>query len=346
MSTPTTIFIDTSIFDECAYNLNSASFKAFRSLVKTLDIKLLIPDPTAREIRRHIRERSQTAVKSIEDAARRAPFLRQLDNWPLNGTNKNVLANKLESQVEKEMSDFFANFDIFELDYAGIDIHEIMNWYDWKQAPFSNRKKSEFPDAFSIATINQYHKASGDNIAIISLDGDFKKACESHKHLLYYPSLTAYAEAIHQENEKIDKIHQILSDDDSIVRNSISEEFPNLSFLIEANWEGEAEDIELSDFNQLEYHVVGVGYHAYIISFNAEISFSAYVSYWDLETAVYDKGEAYPLHKIEGRSESVTSISGTFKIITDESENGITDCNSIEFDQDYISIDDDPDDYY
>ena len=345
MSTPTTIFIDTSIFDESAYNLNSASFKAFRSLVKTLNVKLLIPDPTAREIRRHIRERSQTAVKSIEDAARRAPFLRQLDNWPLNGTHKNALANKLQHHVEKELSDFFTNFEIHELNYTGIDISEIMDWYDWEQAPFSNRKKNEFPDAFSIATINQYHKASGDNIAIISKDGDFKIACSNHKHLLYYPSLTAYAEAIQREDERIDKIHQILSGDDSIVRDSISGEFPNLSFLIEANWEGEAEDIELSDFNELEYHVIGIGYHSYIISFDAEILFSAYVSYWNLETAVYDKGEAYPLHKIEGRAETVTSISGTFKVITDESENEITFCNNIEFDQDYISIGDEFDEY-
>jgi len=345
MSTPTTIFIDTSIFDETAYNLNSASFKAFRSLVKTLKLKLLLPDPTAREIKRHIWERSRSAVKSIEDAARRAPFLRQLNSWPLNKTNKNALVYDLKSHVEKELSEFYEIFETHGLDYTGININEIMNWYDWKQAPFSNKKKNEFPDALSIAILNQYHKSFGDNIAIISLDGDFKLACAKHKHLLYFPSLTSYAESIQREDERVGRIHQILCDDDSIVRKSISEEFPNLSFLIEANWEGESEEIELTDFNELEYHVVGIGDHSYIISFDAEISFSAYVSYWDLETAVYDEGEAHPLYKIEGQVETETSISGTLKIRTDDKENNISECYSTEFDQDYISIDDEPDEY-
>ena len=191
MSIPTTIFIDTSIFDESAYNLSSARFKAFRSLAETLNLKLLIPDPTAREIRRHIRERSQSAVKSLEDAARRAPFLSQLDDWPLNETNKVVLANKLENHIEKGLSDFYKNFEIHKLDYRGIEIKEIMNWYDWGHAPFSDKKKNEFPDAFSIASLNQYHKSSNENIAIVSQDGDFKSACAKHKHLLYFPSLPA-----------------------------------------------------------------------------------------------------------------------------------------------------------
>lgn len=346
MSIPTTIFIDTSIFDESAYNLRSARFKAFCSLAKKLNLKLLIPDPTSREIRRHIWECSQSAVKSLEDAARRAPFLTQLDDWPLNETDKFALANKLESHIERGLSDFYNNFETHKLDYKGIKIEEIMDWYDWGHAPFSVKKKNEFPDAFSIAALNQYHKSSNENIAIVSQDGDFKSACGKHKHLLYFPSLPAYTEAIQREDERIDKIHQMLSDNDSIVRKSISEEFPDLSFLIEANWEGEAEDIELLEFNKLEYYVVGIGHHSYIVSFDAEISFSAYVSYWDLETAVYEKGEAYPLYKIEGSVETETSISGTFKIETDENEEQISSCNSFEFEQDYISIGDALVDYY
>ncbi|OHB80450.1 MAG: hypothetical protein A2Z25_08875 [Planctomycetes bacterium RBG_16_55_9] len=343
MGTPTTIFIDTSIFDESAYNFNSASFKAFRSLVKSLKLKLLMPDPTAREIRRHISERSHTAVKSIQDAARRAPFLSQLDDWPLNKTTENALVFDLIGHVEKQSADFYAIFEVHTLDYAGINIVEIMNWYDWEQAPFSDRKKSEFPDAFCVAILNEYHKATSENIAVISRDGDFKSACEKYKHLLYFPSLASYAEALQREDERVDRIHELLSKDDSIVRKSISEQFQDLSFFIEANWEGDAEDIEVTDFDELEYHVVGIGDHSYIISFTAEISFSAYVSYWDLETATYDEGDVIPWHKIEGLVETTTSVSGTLKIATDEKERAIIECHSTEFDQDSIEIDTKPD---
>jgi len=189
MSTPTTIFIDTSIFDQSAYDLNAASFRAFRLLAKPIRLKLLIPDPIAREIHRHISERSHAALKSI------------------------------------------------------------------------------------------------------------------------------------------------------------AEEFANLSFLIEANWEGEAEDIEVTDFDELEYYVVGIGDYSYILSFTSEISFSAYVSYWDLETAIYDEGDVIPWNQIEGRVETTVSVSGTVKIMTDENERSILECHNTEFDQDYIEIDREPDEF-
>ena len=101
MNTPKTIFIDTSIFDKLAYNFRSTKLETIRSLGKKLHLKLLIPDPTEREIKRHIADRSESAVKSLEAAARRAPFLTQLDSWPLKNIEKSRLVYKLQKHVEK-----------------------------------------------------------------------------------------------------------------------------------------------------------------------------------------------------------------------------------------------------
>ena len=40
-----------------------------------------------------------------------------------------------------------------------------------------------------------------------------------------------------------------------------------------------------------------------------------------------------------------TSLSGTVKIMTDENENSILECHSVEFDQDYIEMDREPDEF-
>ncbi len=125
MNTPKTIFIDTSIFDKLAYNFRSRKLEAIRSLGKKLHLRLLIPDPIEREIKRHIAERSVSAVKSLEDAARRAPFLTQLDNWPLKGIEKNNLIYKLQNHIEEELLDFLDNFEVIKLDYDGIDIKRL-----------------------------------------------------------------------------------------------------------------------------------------------------------------------------------------------------------------------------
>jgi hypothetical protein len=58
MSAPTYIFIDTGIFDEQNYNFNSTAFNAFLMAIKKQGLKLVLPDPTLREIERHIAKRA------------------------------------------------------------------------------------------------------------------------------------------------------------------------------------------------------------------------------------------------------------------------------------------------
>ncbi len=338
MTIPFTLFIDTNIFDESNYNFHSASIKAFRQAIKSKSMKLLLPDPIEREIRRHISERSQTAVNSLKNAARTAPFLKQLDGWPLNKKSNIELVVTLEDQVEKELKNFYKTFKLIKLGYDKIDIKEIMNWYDWKEPPFSDKKRKEFPDAFCVAILNQHFKQTKEFIAVISTDNDLKEACNKHKHLLYFPSLSAYAESIQKENQLIKKVHKIIATDDTLIKKAIAEEFPNRIFIIEANWDGEAEDIEVIDFVQIEYHIVGIGDQSFIISFDAEIEYSAYLTYDDLETAIYDGGVAYPIHKIEGEIQTTTSISGTLKVTTKDNNKKISGCESVEYDQDDIVI--------
>ena len=57
MSIPNVIFIDTSMFDEQNYNFESSSLSSFIAAIKDQGFTLLLPDPTLREITRHIKER-------------------------------------------------------------------------------------------------------------------------------------------------------------------------------------------------------------------------------------------------------------------------------------------------
>ena len=83
MSVPTTIFLDTSILDEQNYNFASAEMLAFIEVVKGKKLTLLLPDPTEREINRHIKERSDAVVNALGNAKRIAPFLAKWKEWPI-----------------------------------------------------------------------------------------------------------------------------------------------------------------------------------------------------------------------------------------------------------------------
>jgi hypothetical protein len=75
MSIPTAVFLDTSVFDGQSFNFSSTAFSTFVPACIVRDVKLLLPDPTEREVTRHMTERSAEAMRLIDKARRTAPFL-------------------------------------------------------------------------------------------------------------------------------------------------------------------------------------------------------------------------------------------------------------------------------
>ena len=100
MSVPTTIFIDTCILDEQNYNFSSKAISAFLEAVKGPKMVLLLPDPTRREIERHIEKRSQEAVKMLEEAE---PVWDYWQGWNSIDDMDSFL-NRLESEIERPVS--------------------------------------------------------------------------------------------------------------------------------------------------------------------------------------------------------------------------------------------------
>jgi hypothetical protein len=182
---PTTIFIDTQIFDSIQYNFKGGSAKGFLSAISDHDIILLLPDPTRREIERHIRELSSRAIQSLKLAQKTNSCLRMLDGWPLTDSKPDSLKAALAAKIQADLSKFLKEFTVEGLDYSGVSLSEVMNWRDELAPPFSESKISEYPDAFTLSILRHYSKSKNENVAVISGDRDFKRACETNDALIY-----------------------------------------------------------------------------------------------------------------------------------------------------------------
>jgi len=75
MSIPTAVFLDTSVLDSQQYNFQSTALSTFVPACAKRGVKLLLPDPTEREVKRHLRERAAETMNTVEAARRKAPFL-------------------------------------------------------------------------------------------------------------------------------------------------------------------------------------------------------------------------------------------------------------------------------
>lgn len=281
MSVPTAIFIDTSILDEQNYNFASAALTAFVEAAKGKALLLLLPDPTQREIIRHIMERSDAVVRALEDAKRRAPFLEKWKDWPLKKNTSRRVAYDLRQIANDEWDAFLKNFTVSRLAYDGISIVEVMNWYDRCRAPFSEKKPKEFPDAFTTAILVSFAQKEGAAVAVVSRDKDFEAACSHYTVLLHYPSLPAITEALLSGDKRVEKLKAILHGDTTILECSVGDEFTSLGFYSEANPSGDVEDVEVDQVHFADLRVINIGDAECSIAFEAEITYSAHVSYVD-----------------------------------------------------------------
>lgn len=139
MSLPTSVFLDTSVFAGQQYNFASAALASFVPVATKHSLAVLLPDPTEREIRRQIEERSQDALNALEEARRRAPFLAKWEHFP---QKTSTITNwKVRHVAFQEWKAFLEQFNVQKLNYTDIDVAEVMRWYDRVIPPFREGKK-------------------------------------------------------------------------------------------------------------------------------------------------------------------------------------------------------------
>ena len=128
MSVPNAVFIDTCVFEELAYNFDSEVLRAFLEVAKPRKVRLIVPDPTQREVWRHIKEKTDEVVKALEDARRKAPFLSKWKHWPTRG-QIDRLRWQLQEIADKEWQSFLRQLKVEKLDYSDVEnvrSHELV----------------------------------------------------------------------------------------------------------------------------------------------------------------------------------------------------------------------------
>ena len=108
------------------------------------------------------------------------------------------LQSKCYDEMVRQWEMFKEHFIVEKLPIVG-NLEDTIDWYFKKEPPFSERKPKEFPDAFILSALDHYHKEHKANIAVVSGDGDFSKACTLRRFIVYFSSLDEYIEAFEPE---------------------------------------------------------------------------------------------------------------------------------------------------
>jgi hypothetical protein len=331
MSLPKAAFLDTSVFAGQQYNYTSAVLTSFVPVAKKAELKILLPDPTSREIARQIKERSADALKALDDARRKAPFLAKWKHFP---SKQSPLTQwEVGRFAQTEWNHFLSQFQVEKLGYDGVSIPKVMTWYDSIRAPFGEgKKRKEFPDAFAIEIVSLYAETHGICVAVVSEDQDMKKACEHYPSLLYFQSLAKLTELLLVGETKLEELRAILSGSLDALEEAVHEQINEFgTYIYDEGYEEEESSIGTPQI--ADTRIVGLGNNECTIVFEAEFD-SEHKIKWE---EVVDPSEGYTKTYSDWVSQSNT-VGGTAKLIIDPIAKTVASVGMVEVDGSEIEL--------
>jgi hypothetical protein len=332
MSLPSAVFLDTSILAGQQYNFASTAISSFVPVADKNGLRVLLPDPTEREIRRQIRERSEEALKALDEARRRAPFLAKWKHFPPAIGSASVANWEVLRLAMSEWEAFQRQLKMVKLGYDGLDMSKIMSWYDSITPPFrEGKKRKEFPDAFALHAIELYAKKNKCVVAVVSEDQDFKLACERSSGLLYFRSLPKLTELFLAEPKLLEELRAAIKSDTEVLEDALLSEASEMSY-----WH-DSTDVKVlkSSVGSVQIHdmtIVAIGDGECTITFEGTLE-AEHLLQW----TVVDYHE-HDIHEIEDWSGEETPISGTAKVGIDMTSKKITSVVSMETDVGEVAI--------
>lgn len=205
---PLAITIDTNILDAAKYDLGDGStLQLLKNYVDDGIIKVVLSNIVVRESKKHLAKQVNKACGIARKL--RAEVLQESTEYLINyvGLSRLLEISKDKDALIQKSEELFDNFltDI-NAEILGIDLinlESIIDDYFEINPPFEDgeKKRKEFPDAF---IANQIRKRFGEaeDVAIVSNDNGFKKACKEAPNHFFFGSLGALFDAINKEKEE------------------------------------------------------------------------------------------------------------------------------------------------
>lgn len=164
------VFIDTCIYEEGQF-VGSGTLKTLYDAAKEGYIRILLPDITEREVLAHIDAKMNAEKEKLEKHL--TSIMKYLE--PIRDRLEAIV--KQSETAAQEMTDMFLK----ELKSAKVcrlplqedlDFRSIVDAYFNKKPPFSQKKKSEFPDAIVLKSLEQWCEVNKGNCIVLSNDND------------------------------------------------------------------------------------------------------------------------------------------------------------------------------
>ena len=179
------ITLDTSIFDQHGLKLESG-------LLKTLEqfngkpSPLILSEIIVREVISHLKKKAEESRSLVEKAIRNSPAHLSLTSENVNIARCSLIPEINDKEIaENRMKAFCNSAGAIQIPVATVELDAIIKKYFDHEPPFAGagKKKSEFPDAIALISLERWAKEMDTKILAVSKDQDWEKFAEASEYV-------------------------------------------------------------------------------------------------------------------------------------------------------------------
>ncbi len=284
------VFIDTSVYVKEKYFSEGNAITTLYKLAKEGIISIVSTDITNQEIMRHMRNDCLEAFSKLK---KQCNVLRNISIYKdsFDRTNKAVVEKEVNEILEKNMKAAGVYSLGYQLDES--DVKNVFYSFFKEKAPFSDHKKSEFPDAFVLTLLENYAYKNRLSIIVLSVDDDMQKY-DSYR--LYTADYKEFINEKKVVKEKLDSIKSALDEQYDMICSEIQskceESLDDTNLYI---YSVEGVDISFVTVNYVHVNFDKDSFYIYNeedgavgVEVECDIEFSVDVEYESTSNAYYD----------------------------------------------------------
>lgn len=206
------VFIDTSAYEQKKFQFGFYELNKLEVMVTEKKIHLLITDVVRAEVESHMKKHAQNAVKALKKFHKEGSFLRAAEEATGGGLFENIEADAVLNEVGGRFRSLIDNGFIEEISVAMVNPRQIFDSYFSSAPPFHREaKKSEFPDAFSLAAVDAFARERCSKVYIVSGDGDMKDVAAINDNFIHLESIDKLLDLVNRNDEKLAQL-SVLAD--------------------------------------------------------------------------------------------------------------------------------------
>jgi hypothetical protein len=284
------VFLDTEVFRRAQLNFDCTPFRCLQSLVNAGMVNVVTTSVVVEEVHSWVLTRSKEIVAAQKRFHKEAGLLRAADYAAaasaLERIDATSLVDALRSSFAKGLKDLKATI----LEPTDVGVHEILDDYFASRPPFSSgEKKSEFPDAISMACLRRWAGQQASTVYVVSNDNDLAACCNPTNSLTHIPEVDALLTLIHSsEPARIEFVCRTALELAPRVGFQVRFDFANLDFSL-FDQVGEVLDVNVTTVvHPTKFEVLSLDAAKAVLSTSVLVSYNAEIDYEDLATAFLD----------------------------------------------------------